>query len=60
MPQDQGLEVLTLLEEVALELDDALGDLDDGLLPLLDAADEPLRRVELLGDVLLGIAVLVA
>ena len=42
--QDQRLEVRdALVEELALELQDRLGDLDDRALPLLDRADQPLR-----------------
>ena len=55
--QDHRLEVGdALLEELALLLDDALGDADDRLAALLDRADEPLRVAELLADELLGLA----
>ena len=47
-----------LLEELALLLDDALGDADDRLATLLDRANEPLRVAELLADELLGVRIL--
>ena len=57
--QDHRLEVGdALLEELALLLDDALGDPDDRLAALLDRADQPLRVAQLLADELLGVRVL--
>ena len=57
--QDHRLQVAdALLEELALLLDDALGDPDDRLPPLLDRADQPLRVAELLADELLGLRIL--
>ena len=46
--QHQRPQVLdAVIEEVALEVDDAVGDLVDRLLPLLDRLDQPQRRAEL-------------
>ena len=57
--QDHRLQVShAAVEEVALLLDDALGDLDDGLAPLLDGPDQPLGVAELLADELLGRGIL--
>ena len=57
--QDHRLQVAdALLEELALLLDDALGDLDDGPPPLLYRADQPLGAAQLLADELLGLRVL--
>src|SRR3989449_1344368 len=54
--QDERPEVGdALVEELALELDDRVGDLDDGALPLVDGADQPHRRAQLLLDVLLAL-----
>ena len=42
--QDHRLQMShTLLEEIPLFLDDALGNANDGLASLLDGADQPLR-----------------
>src|SRR5882672_7516180 len=50
--QHQGAEVFdAVIQEVALEVDDARRDLVDGLLPLLDRLDQPERRAELVFDV---------
>ena len=35
-----------LFEKVALELEDRLGDFDDGALTLLDAVDQPASRAQ--------------
>ena len=57
--QDHRLqEGVALLEEVALLVDDALGDADDRLSPLLDGADQPLRVAQLLADEVLGVGIL--
>ena len=43
-----GREMLdAVVEELALEIDDARGDLLDRLLPLIDRLDQPQRRAEL-------------
>ena len=56
--QNQGAQVLdAAVQEIALELDQALGHLEDGALALLDALDEPDGRAHLLADVLLGLLV---
>ena len=58
--EDHGLEVLNaLLEEVALTSHDRFGDLVDRLLAVVDRADQPHGRAELVLDVLLGDLVLV-
>src|ERR1700730_14942514 len=52
VPQDERAQVGdALVEEVALELDDRVGNLDDGALALVDAADEPDGRAQFLLDV---------
>src|SRR5678815_353285 len=44
----EGTQVLdAVIEEVALEVDDAVGDLVNGLLALLHRLDQPERRAEL-------------
>src|SRR6185312_15661087 len=53
--ENQRLEVRdALVEELALELQDRLGDLDDRALALLDRTNQPLRAAELVLDVVLG------
>src|SRR5574338_1116133 len=53
--QDERLEMRdALVEELALELQDRLGDLDDRALALLDRSDQPLRRAQLVLDVVLA------
>src|SRR2546422_3381491 len=56
VPERQGPEVgQALVEELALELHDGLGDLAQGTLPLVDRLDEPEGRAQLLLDVLAGL-----